>query len=421
MDYPNNPAAAPGKGVFYGWWIVLSCIVILFASSGIGFYCHGVILDPIRQQYGWSKGIVSSAITFFFATMSFTGLIIGPQVDRFGAKPFLVVGALLFSTSYFMLSQINQIWQLFLVYFFMSIGWSGCSLMTVNVLITNWFFQKRGLAMSITMTGLSLGGMIIVPLASYLIVSVGFNNTILILSVLFSATIIPIALLFIKAHPSDLNLQPDGLDSVLTQPEPDSPAPAYSTQLRTWTHRQALKTKTFWSIVIAFSFGLCVQMAFLVHQVSFLSVYLGKMGAAAAVSITAGASIVGRLALGTFVDRYDKRYTTMFCFLVQGLAVLTLAFSQHIAVLYLCTFAFGLTMGSMLMMLPLITGECFGMVSFGLISGLIGVFSTTGSAFGPMIAGLIFDATQSYQVAFIFFAVISLTAIGVIRFAIPPD
>ena len=129
---------------------------------------------------------------------------------------------------------------------------------------------------------------------------------------------------------------------------------------------------------------------------------------------------MGRLALGSFVDRFDKRYTAMVCFLVQGLAVLTLAFFQHITILYICTFLFGLTMGSMLMMLPLITGECFGMVSFGMVSGMIGVFSTSGSSLGPMVAGLIFDATQSYQMAFILFASFSLMAMLVVSFARPP-
>ncbi|MBU2644741.1 MFS transporter [bacterium] len=417
----KNPARVSPKSIFYGWWIVFSSIVILFASSGIGFYSHGVILDPLRIQYGWSKGIVSSAITFYFATSAVTGIIIGPKIDRYGPKPFLIMGALVFSLSYFLLSQINQVWQLFFVYFLAAIGWSGSSLLSVNTLITSWFVQKRGLAMSITMTGLSLGGMVLVPLASYLIVSRGFQTTIMTLSAMYSLIIIPFTLVFIKAHPSDLQLQPDGLAVKTPALSHLKKVVNREAQLRRWTRRQAIITPTFWSIVIAFSLALCVQMAFLVHQVSFLSIYLGNMGAAAAVSITTAASIIGRLSLGTFVDRFDKRYTAMICFLVQGLTVLTLAFSQHVVILYLGTFAFGLTMGSLLMMLPLITGECFGMLSFGLVSGLIGVFSTSGSAFGPMIAGFIFDATQSYQLAFILFATISLIATVIVRFARPPE
>ena len=90
-------------------------------------------------------------------------------------------------------------------------------------------------------------------------------------------------------------------------------------------------------------------------------------------AITACASIVGRLFLGTFVDRCDKRYVTMVCVLIQGLAVLTLAFYSHVVLLYLCTFAFGLTMGSLIMMQSLLIGECFGIPSFATVSGAIGL------------------------------------------------
>jgi len=417
----NRSLPDSNGGIFYGWWVVASSIVILFASSGVGFYAHGVILDPIRAQYGWSKGIVSSAITFYFATTAFAGIFVGQKIDKYGPKPFLIGGALVFSLSYFLLSRIDQVWQLFFVYFLVAIGWSGSSLLSVNTLITSWFIRKRGLAMSVTMTGLSLGGMILVPLASYLIVAKGFQTTIISLSAIYALVIIPCTLLFIKARPSDLNLLPDGETDKIAAETANTPNLNYESQQRTWTRKEAFATSSFWAIVIAFSLALCVQMAFLVHQISFLSIYLGKMGAAAAVSITTGASILGRLTLGTFVDRFDKRYTAMLCFLAQGLAVLMLAFSQQIAVLYLCTFLFGLTMGSMLMMLPLITGECFGMVSFGMVSGMIGVFSTSGSSLGPMIAGFIFDATQSYQMAFILFSSFSLLAMLVIYFARPPE
>ena len=58
------------------------------------------------------------------------------------------------------------------------------------------------------------------------------------------------------------------------------------------------------------------------------------------------------------------------------------------------TFIFGLTMGSILMTQSLLTAECFGMVSFGVVSGLMGMFVAAGAAIGPAIAGRIYDATQ---------------------------
>ena len=110
----------------------------------------------------------------------------------------------------------------------------------------------------------------------------------------------------------------------------------------------------------------------------------------------------------------------MVCFLIQGIAVLMFAHYQHVVILYLGTLAFGLTMGNILMMQSLITGECFGLVSFATVSGLAGVFTMSGAAFGPSLAGYIFDATQSYRMAFNIFAAMSAVAIIVIYFAKPP-
>ncbi|MBU2548578.1 MAG: MFS transporter, partial [Proteobacteria bacterium] len=188
-----------------------------------------------------------------------------------------------------------------------------------------------------------------------------------------------------------------------------------------WSAPEAMRTTAFWAIVVSFLLALGGQMTFLVHQVSFLSQYLGVSGAASAVSITAGASIIGRLSLGVFVDRLDKRRVAIACFIMQGVAVLAMAYSSHVAVLYLGTMIFGLTMGNLIMMQSLLVGECFGMVSFGTVSGAGGLFTMAGAAMGPMIAGVIFDATQSYRVAFTIFAVASVLAAVTVRYARPPQ
>jgi MFS family permease len=409
------------SGTFYGWWIVLAGTVILFVSSGIGFYGHGVILDPLRGLHGWSKATVSSAITLYFFTSGIIGMIIGRQVDRYGPKWVLIFGSVVIGIGFVLLSFITRIWQLYILYFIMAVGFSCTSLVPVNTLIANWFIRKRGFAMSLTNTGLSVGGILMVPLASYIILHWGLKIALPILGALFWIVIIPTAMIFIRKRPSDLNQFPDGEPPAASSTVEQASGINYSAQIRVWTRLQAARTAAFWSIVIAFLLALTGQIAFLVHQVSFLSRYLGIPGAATAVSLTAAASIIGRLWLGTFVDRCDNRHVIIVCFLIQGVAVITLAHYHHVVILYLGTLAFGLTMGNIIMMQSLIIGECFGFVSFATVSGLAGVFTMSGASFGPLIAGVIFDATQSYRTAFTLFAAVSLVAVFVIYFAKPPD
>ncbi len=402
---------------FYGWWIVFAASIIFFTTSGIGFYSHSVILDPLRELHNWSKGTLSAAITLFFFCNGVAGLFIGRWVDRYGPKRVLISGSFLFSAGLIALTKVQNLPQLFAIYFILSIGFCATNIVPVNTLITNWFIRRRGLAMSIANQGLSIGGMVMVPLTSFFILNLGLNEALTILALIYILVIVPVTLIFVKRRPSDLGQYPDG--DKPNEPS-DETVVKNRSQMKKWTRRQALKTVAFWSISLSFMLSLACQIAYLVHQVSFLSQYLGTQQAAATVSITTGASILGRFVLGFFVDRIDKRFVTMVCVLLQGTAIVTLAFNSHVVSLYLCTFAFGSTMGALLMMQPLITAECFGIPSFATLFGSIGFITFPGAAFGPFIAGLIFDATQSYTVSFLLFALASFLSAGIIYFARPP-
>lgn len=402
---------------FYGWWIVFAGSIIFFITSGIGFYSHSVILDPLRELHNWSKGTLSAAITLFFFSNGVAGLFIGRWADRYGPKRVLVSGSFLFSAGLIALTKVQNLPQLFTIYFILAIGFCATNIVPVNTLITNWFIRRRGLAMSIANQGLSIGGMVMVPLTSFFILNLGLNEALTILALIYFLGIVPVTLIFVKQRPSDLGQYPDG--DKPNEPS-DETAVKNRSQMKKWTRRQALKTVAFWSISLSFMLSLACQIAYLVHQVSFLSQYLGTQQAAATVSITTGASILGRFVLGFFVDRLDKRFVTMVCVLLQGAAIVTLAFSSHVVALYLCTFVFGSTMGALLMMQPLITAECFGIPSFATLFGSIGFITFPGAAFGPFIAGLIFDATQSYTVSFLLFALASFLSAGIIYFAKPP-
>ncbi len=154
---------------------------ILFVSSGIGFYGHGAILDPLRAQYGWSKGVISMAVSMYFAIAGAMGMVIGRLIDRYGPKPVLIFGSATIGIGFILLSRVTQLWQFFAVYILMAVGWSGTSLVPISTLIANWFFRRRGFAMGLTMTGLSLGGMVMVPFSVYLTSHFGLRTALPIL------------------------------------------------------------------------------------------------------------------------------------------------------------------------------------------------------------------------------------------------
>lgn len=409
------------KTIFYGWWIVFGGMGILAVSSGIGFFGHALILDPLRAEFGWPKGTISSAVTLFFIVAAVAGSIIGGRIDKYGTAPVLVFGALCIGSGFVLLARIQELWQLYAIYVLIAFGWSATSVIPISTLIANWFVQKRGLAMSMAMTGLSLGGIVVVPSASYFLQRSGFREVLPFFGFAFWAIIIPIALFLVKRDPSAKGLFPDGTPPSPADQKKTEPSLGHPSRTMAWSSRKAMGTRAFWSIVLTFLLVLGSQLSFMIHVVSFLSPFLGPAGAATAVSLMTGVSFCGRLFVGSFVDRADKRAVAIACFLLQGAAVFVIARSSHPLSLYLCVMAFGLAMGNIIMMQSLIIGECFGTVSFGKVSGLVMLFTSSGSAFGPMITGALFDLTQSYRTGFTLMAFNYILASLLFLFAKPPS
>ena len=173
------------------------------------------------------------------------GIIIGRQIDRFGPRPILVLGSLVVGLSLVLLSHIKELWHLYAVYLLMAVGWSGTSITPVNTLIANWFIRKRGQAMSLSMTGISIGGILLVPFATFLISRWGLMIALPILGALFWISIIPLALFAIIQRPSDIGQFPDGEPIIDALDNERSHALSNAVQLQEWTRLQAMRTMAF--------------------------------------------------------------------------------------------------------------------------------------------------------------------------------
>jgi predicted MFS family arabinose efflux permease len=237
--------------------------------------------------------------------------------------------------------------------------------------------------------------MLLVPISVAIIDRQGLGTATLVLAVLVLTLILPVAAFMIRSDPTVMGLGPDG------DPPPD---PTKGRRLTIpagdWTRSEAVRTRTFWILVASFTLGLAAQQAFLLHQLSYLSDRFGDATASVVLSTTAGASIIGRLALGTVSDRLDKRWMAAACFAVQGASILVVLHLSVLPAIYAATLLFGLTMGNSYIMMSLLGAESFGGASFGTIYGLLSLFVTAGSAFGPFAAGALAGASGGYALPF---------------------
>jgi len=415
----HTPAAArvlPTRW-FYGWYVAIACALLMFVGVGVGYYGLPVFLKPLKDSHGWTTTQVSWAPTIYFCISGLTSAIVGPYVDRRGPRGFMLVGTLLNGVSATFIGLVDELWQLYVVYFVFAVAFGMSSGIAVNAIMTRWFVRKRALAMSISSTGVSVGGVVLAPVASKLIDIGGLELATPVLGALVVVVALPVILGVVVFDPAEMGLEPDGGGE---PPATAAAERARAVQYRVWTRAEAMRTVGFWGILVAFLLVLIAQTGYVVHQVTFLEDRLGSRSAAAfTLSVTALGSIIARLAVGVFADGVDRRLLTVILFVVQGTCILLIIHTENVAATWALTLVFGLTIGNIYMMQSLLVGEIFGMVSFGAIFGLISLAGQVGSGLGPIGVGIVHDATDGYGVPFTITALLTYAAAAAVLFAKP--
>ena len=418
---PSTPLFARfvPAGQFYGWYIAVACGLLMFVGVGVGYYGLPVFLKPLMDSNGWTTTQVSVAPAIYFTVAGITGALIGPLVDKRGPKQIMAYGVVINAVSAAFIGLVGELWQLYLVYFVFAIAYGMSSAVTVQAIMTRWFVRKRALAMSISSTGVSMGGMILAPIASKLIDVGGLELATPVLGAVVFVFGLPVVLFVIAGSPSDMGLTPDG-------DPPGAANPLISqrmrAQYRAWTRSEALRTVSFWAVFFAFLAVLIAQTGYIIHQVSFLEERFGSRTTATfTISLTAAGSVLARLIVGIFADNVDRRMLTVALFVIQATCVLLIVQFENLALTWVLTLIFGFTIGNIYMMQSLLVGEIFGMVSFGSIFGLVSMAGQIGSGLGPIMVGVLHDRADSYSVPFVVTAAITYLAAIVVLFARPVE
>jgi MFS family permease len=387
-----------------------------FVTIGVGFYSQVILLDGLCTARGWSRASVSGASSLYFLVSVVTGALIGRAIDRYGARGWILGGVCLMAVALLGIVGAETPGQLLCLYPFMAVGFGMSAGVPTNAIITRWFVFWRARAMSIAHTGISMGGVVLVPLATWLIRSDGLEAAIVVLVLLLVGIAIPITLLVLRWDPGAYGLVPDGG----AEAPVENPLLSEVAQQRSWRARQALQTSTFWVLAVAFAGILFCQMSLLIHQLSFLGERMDPAAASFAVSTTAAGSIVGRLVVGALADRIEKRRLATMLFLVQACALLAFSTAHGMLALYATALLFGSTIGSIFMMQSLLVGELFGMASFGTVFGLLQLLTGTIGALGPGALGLFVESIAGYGTALRFLAAIAVASAWVLSRVQPP-
>ena len=389
-----------GSRVFYGWWIVIVSLLCMFMGLGISAFTFGVFLKPITQEFGWSRGAFSGIYFLFSLSTGLAGPPIGRLVDKYGPKWIMVSGAVGMGASLILFGLIvNSLWHAYIIYFLLGLGVTAMAGVPAVAVVSYWFSRKRGLAMGATITGVGLGGIIMITLAHYFLLKFGWRATYLIFGILVWLIIIPAVALVIKNKPQDVGLEPDGIKG---QERKEKGNPDFYAK---GVVKDAFRTSNFWILTAVFVLVGISTMGTMAHFMSFITDRGMSTALAAAVyGLMPGLSIIGRLGFGYLSDKTDKRYVAAICYGMMTLGIFSMLLALTLkssAMFYFTAACFGFSLGGVFTLQPILVGYCFGLVSFGEIFGFIQIGWTFGGAAGPLIVGFLYDLAKSYYFGFL--------------------
>ena len=383
-------------------------------SAGLNFYGFSAFFVPLERELECTR----TALSAVFAMSRLEGGILGPiegfLTDRLGPRKVMLVGVPLMGVGFILLSRVDSILQLYLVYLLAIAVGSGLGFATpVAAAVANWFQVKRGRAFGLLWSGVAIGGGILVPLVAWMIEAHGWRTAAVASGVLVCVIGLPVTAMM-RHRPEQYGYLPDGVDPRTSAREPDpraAPQPDASpvTTQAEFGARDALKTPAFWLLGLSSSLRSLVTSGFAVHFVPMmvdrgmsLSLAGALLGSVAFLSIT------GRFGLAWLGDTWDKRYLLAVALGVTSLTMVGMGFATGLLPVLGILVAYAAVYGGSTVLPLSFQADLFGRNSFATIRGFMNTVQTGGMLLGPIFAGWVFDSTESYFLAFMGFAGASL-------------
>ena len=393
---------------FYGYFVVGAAFIIMIVSWGL-YIVFGVFFNSFLDEFGWTRAVTSGAYSLSSITGGLVGIVMGGLTDRFGPRLVVTFCGILLGAGYFLMSQVDAVWQLYLFYgVIIGIGMSGLWVPLLST-VARWFTGRRSLMTGIVVSGLTIGQMIGPLVISRLIAEYQWRKSYMILGIAVFVIVV-LAAQFLKRRPGTVEKLADDLNE--EQPEKNNNVS------QGFSLKEAIRTSQFWLVAIVFFCFGYIAYGMTVHMVPHITrLGISDINAANVLAVNGGIGIVGNFVLGGLVgDRIGNRKAFIIGFILSTAALVWLVPVRELWMLYLFAAVFGLGLGSMGTSESPLVARLFGLTSHGLIYGVMGLGFTIGGAVGPVMIGYICDVTESYQSAFIVCAALGI--IGLILMVI---
>ena len=381
-----------GLGLGSRWWIVFASVFGLLVGNGpVMQFTFGTLLPPITREFGWSRGLVSSAMVVGLWMTGIATPIVGRLVDRFGIRAVALPGIVMFSLATASVAWVPASPVAFTaLYALMGLGAAGQTPLIYAKAISARFDHRRGLALGIAMAGVGLGAALVPQFAHELIGIAGWRGAYAGLGVLTFVLAFPAVALFVG--------RPDADQEVVLQRVSIARLPGL-------TGLEALRTARFWSLALSFFIVSGTTGGVISHLAPLLMDRgVTPQTATAMVGIAGSALIGGRLLSGFLLDRIHAPYVAAVFFLAPLMGIVVLLWTLRPAGAAIGTVLVGIGIGAEVDLIAFLLSRYLGMRSFGEIYGYFFSIFMLGAGLGPFAMGMSYDRTGSYKLMLVCFA-----------------
>lgn len=407
--------------MYYGWVIVWITIASAIASAVNVNPTIGVFVKPLTEEFGWSRSVIAGAVAIGTILGGMLALVVGPIIDKFGARWVLFVGFLLMGGLLILLSGIWSLWQFYAIIIMTRLLLQGIINLTNQTVLAKWFVRKRGRALAYGNLGQRFGQGA-VPFAVQMIITTASWRVAAATMGIFAwvLTLVPV-LLWMRRRPEDLGLRPDG------DPDPEQVGSQRAVAQKThavevhFTLHEALRTKTFYLLLATFCLTSFVNTGVNFNLVPYLSDQgLTDSQAVTVLLVWSFTGIPAALFSGLLSERISVQWVIVGfqVGMVGGTLLLLTVGSLWIGMIF--AFVHGASFAGSLLAQQVIMADYYGSANLGALRGVILPWQMASNALGPLAATLVFDFRGSYTVILWVYVAIQLLVLLILLRSNPP-
>lgn len=405
-------------GIHYAW-IIIAIAAFMHMAGGSIRQAFGVLIVPLQDQLGWTP----AAITLGYALASITGALLAPltgmATDRFGARPVILFGIVFFVLGAMITGIVSEVWHIWISYGLCLGVAQACFNVPILTAATYWFRRRLGFGIGLLQASHGLGPAVMALLVGALLVSVDWKTAFWSIGIVGGAIMVGLALFF-RSRPSDMGIRAYGAPE--NEPIHEETNPAIE-QMRSKAFRARMQsTSAFWKLVSVHYLG-CVGHAIVIIYVIPIAVAAGVdlIAAAGILSTLAAVSVLTRFATPVIADYVGAKWSMAIMFMLQGIPVLMLFWTQELWQFYLFAVIFGIGYGGEGSAFPIINRQYFGRGPMGRSFGWQQFGAGSGMATGAWIGGVLFGFFGSYDATIILSVIASVGGAMVLLSMEPTD